>query len=224
MSAAAPGRQLVLASDNRGKLLELRALMAPLAIPVEAQGALGIAAAEEPYGTFLENALTKARHAARASGRPALADDSGLCCRALGGEPGVRSARFADGPAGGPDDGPDDGPAGAGRSAHERDAANNALLLRRLAGVADRRAHYCCVVVALRSADDPEPLFAEGRWEGRIVDTPLGAGGFGYDPYFWLPTLACTAAQLDAARKNQISHRAVAMRALLAQLRERWDW
>jgi XTP/dITP diphosphohydrolase len=207
-----PDKRLVLASDNRGKLLELRALMAPLAVPVDAQGALGIAAAEEPYDTFLENALTKARHAAHASGRPALADDSGLCCRALGGGPGVRSARFADGLAGDSGD------------AHARDAANNALLLQRLAGRADRRAHYCCVVVALRHADDPEPLFAEGRWEGEIVDTPQGEGGFGYDPYFWLPQIGCTAAQLESARKNQLSHRAQAMRAILPLLRERWDW
>jgi XTP/dITP diphosphohydrolase len=210
MSMPAPPqtRKLVLASDNRGKVLELRALMAPLAIPVEAQGALGIAAAEEPHGTFLENALAKARHAARASGWPALADDSGLCCRALDGAPGVRSARFAGAPAG----------------TQGQDGANNALLLQRLAGQADRRAHYCCVVVALRHADDPEPLFAEGRWEGQIVDVPQGEGGFGYDPYFWLPQLGCTVAQLDAERKNQLSHRATAMQAILARLRERWDW
>ena len=209
---ATPQKRLVLASDNRGKLLELRALMAPLAVPVEAQGALGIAAAEEPYGTFLENALAKARHAARGSGWPALADDSGLCCRALDGAPGVRSARFAD------------EPAAVRARAHDQDAANNALLLQRLAGLADRRAHYCCVVVALRHADDPEPLFAEGRWEGEIVATAQGDGGFGYDPYFWLPSLGCTAAQLEAGRKNQLSHRATAMRAILARLRVRWDW
>jgi XTP/dITP diphosphohydrolase len=210
---ASPERKLLLASDNRGKLLELRALMAPLAVPVEAQGALGIAAAEEPHGTFLENALAKARHAAAASGWPALADDSGLCCHALGGAPGVRSARYAADAA---------GPAGGGHGA--QDSANNALLLQRLAGISDRRAHYCCVVVALRHAEDPEPLFAEGRWEGRIVDAPQGEGGFGYDPYFWLPQLGCTVAQLDAARKNELSHRAIAMRSILARLRERWDW
>jgi len=219
MSAPTPAdhaRRLLLASDNRGKLLELRALTAPLRVGVEAQGALGIAPAEEPYGTFLENALAKARHGARASGWPALADDSGLCCRALGGAPGVRSARYAADHAGAVADAPA-GPHGA-------DAANNALLLRHLAGAADRRAHYCCVVVALRHADDPEPLFAEGRWEGEIIDTPLGAGGFGYDPYFWLPQLGRTAAQLDAGHKNQLSHRAIAMRAVLDQMQERWDW
>jgi len=201
---ASVARRIVLASDNAGKLRELRALMAPLAVPVEAQGALGIAAAEEPFGTFLENALAKARHAARASGWPALADDSGLCCNALGGAPGVRSARFAGEPA--------------------DDARNNAELQRRLAGLADRRAHYCCVVVALRHAEDPEPLFAEGHWDGEIADVPRGEGGFGYDPYFWLPALSCSAAQLDEARKNALSHRAQAMRQLLGQLRERWDW
>jgi len=207
---AGDARRLLLASENRGKLLELRALTAPLRVRVEAQGDLGIAPAEEPYGTFLENALAKARHAARASGWPALADDSGLCCRALGGAPGVRSARFA--------------ADHAGAGAHSCDAANNALLLQRLAGAGDRRAHYCCVVVALRHAEDPEPLFAEGRWEGEIVDAPLGSGGFGYDPYFWLPQLGCTAAQLDAGHKNQLSHRAIAMRSVLGQLQERWDW
>ncbi len=197
-------RPLVLASDNPGKLVELQALLAPLAAQVRPQGALGIAPADEPHGTFLENALAKARHAAAASGLPALADDSGLCCRALGGAPGVRSARFA-------------GP-------QAQDADNNALLQERLAGAADRRAHYRCVVVALRAADDPEPLVADGIWEGRIIDEALGTGGFGYDPYFWLPELACTAAQLDAARKNALSHRAIAMQAMLRLLRERWDW
>jgi len=197
-------RRLVLASNNHGKLAELRALMAPLAARIESQSALGIAAAEEPHDTFLENALAKARHAAAASGWPALADDSGLCCRALQGAPGVRSARFA--------------------GEHAGDAANNALLLQRLADVADRRAHFRCVVVALRWAQDPEPLVADGRWEGQIVDAAQGEGGFGYDPHFWLPQLSCTVAQLDAPRKNALSHRAMAMRDLLTQIRERWDW
>ena len=197
-------RRLVLASDNAGKLRELRALLDPLDIAVDAQGTLGIAPAEEPFGTFLENALAKARHAARLAGHAALADDSGLCCNALGGGPGVRSARLA--------------------GEHAGDAANNAELQRRLAGHSDRRAHYRCVVVALRHADDPEPLFAEGQWEGRIVDAPLGEGGFGYDPYFWLPEHGCTAAQLDAGLKNRISHRAQAMRRLLESLPGRWAW
>lgn len=219
MSPSTPvndARRLLLASDNRGKLQELRALVAPLQVHVEAQGALGIAPAEEPHGTFLENALAKARHAARASGWPALADDSGLCCVALGGAPGVRSARFAADHHAAATHTPAPGLTG--------DAANNAVLLERLAGVADRRAHYCCVVVALRHADDPEPIVAEGRWHGQIVDIAQGDGGFGYDPYFFLPQLGCTAAQLDASRKNQLSHRAIAMRAVLAQLPERWDW
>ncbi len=197
-------RTLVLASDNPGKLAELQALLGPLAARVRPQGEMGIAPAAEPFGTFLENALAKARHAALASGLPALADDSGLCCRALGGAPGVRSSRFA--------------------GERATDADNNALLLLRLAGLGDRRAHYRCVIVALRSADDPEPLVAEGLWEGRIIDEALGSGGFGYDSHFWLPALACTAAQLDAARKNALSHRARAMQSMVALLQERWDW
>jgi len=197
-------RQLVLASDNRGKLAELRALLAPLAVDVQPQGALGVSPAEEPHDTFIENALAKARHAAQHSSLPALADDSGLCCRALDGAPGVRSARYA--------------------GEHATDAQNNAALLRALAGRQDRTAHYCCVVVALRHAQDPEPLIADGRWEGQIIDQPRGAGGFGYDPHFWLPALGATAAQLDASQKNHISHRAIAMRAIVAGMRERWGW
>jgi XTP/dITP diphosphohydrolase len=197
-------RRLVLASDNRGKLAELRALLAPMGVQVEAQGALGIGPADEPHGTFVENALAKARHAARASGLPALADDSGLCCRALDGAPGVRSARFA-------------GP-------QATDEQNNALLVQRLAGQSDRHAHYHCVIVALRSADDPEPLIADGRWEGAIVDAPRGSGGFGYDPHFWLEDLQMTVAQLDAERKNRLSHRALAMQAMVSLLHGRWKW
>jgi len=197
-------RRLVLASDNAGKLAELQTLLAPLSVEVQAQAHLGIAPAPEPHETFVENALAKARHAARASGRAALADDSGLCCRALGGAPGVRSARFA--------------------GERASDADNNALLLQRLAGVADRHAHFRCVVVALRAADDPDPLIADGRWDGAVVDAPLGAGGFGYDPYFFIAALGCTAAQLDAPTKNRLSHRAIAMRAMLPLLRERWGW
>lgn len=205
MSGSEPGaRRLVLASDNPGKLAELAALLAPLGAMVEPQRGLGIAPAEEPHDTFVENALAKARHAARASGRPALADDSGICCLALDGAPGVRSARFA-------------GPRAS-------DAENNALLVRRLAGKAERRAHYVCVVVALRGAEDPEPLIADGRWEGQIVDQARGSGGFGYDPHFWLAPLGVTAAQLDAAAKNRLSHRGQALRALTVLLHERWGW
>jgi len=198
------GRRLVLASGNRGKLLELQALVHSMGARVQAQSELGIEPAEEPHGTFLENAIAKARHAAIASSWPVLADDSGLCCRALGGGPGVRSARFA---------GPD-----------ASDAQNNAALLRALAGQSDRNAHYCCVVVAMRHADDPEPLVADGHWEGQIVDAPAGESGFGYDPHFWLPDLGCTVAQLAAEQKNRISHRAIAMRSIVALMRERWAW
>jgi len=197
-------RHLLLASDNRGKLAELRALVEPMGVFVQAQGALGIGGAEEPHDTFVENALAKARHGARQSGWPALADDSGLCCEALEGAPGVRSARYA----------------GPGAS----DEQNNALLIRALAGASNRRAHYRCVVVAMRWAGDPEPLIADGRWDGQIVERAQGSGGFGYDPHFWLPELGCTAAMLDAQHKNCISHRGIAMRALVALLHERWGW
>jgi XTP/dITP diphosphohydrolase len=197
-------RRLVLASDNPGKLREFGALLAPLGAEVIAQGALGIGSAAEPHDTFVENALAKARHAAAASGLPALADDSGLCCAALGGDPGVRSARFA----------------GAAAS----DADNNAELLRRLAGVADRRAHYTCVLVAVRGARDPEPLIADARWYGTVAEAPRGAGGFGYDPLFWLPDLGKTAAELAPEHKNRISHRALALRELVRKLRVCWGW
>jgi len=201
MAPAVP--RLVLASDNAGKLAELRALLEPLRIEVVPQGRLGVSGAPEPHPTFLENALAKARHAAAATGLPALADDSGLCCEALGGAPGVRSARYA--------------------GAAATDAANNAALVAQLEACADRRAHYVCVLVALRAADDPEPLVAEGRWYGRIVSGALGAHGFGYDPHFWIDSLGATAAQLEPRRKNELSHRAMAMRSLLEPLLARWS-
>jgi XTP/dITP diphosphohydrolase len=197
-------RRLVLASDNAGKLREFGALLAPLGTEVIAQGALGIRSAEEPHATFVENALAKARHAAAASGLPALADDSGLCCLALGGEPGVRSARFA------------------GETA--TDADNNDELLRRLAGAADRRAHYTCVLVAVRSAHDPEPLIADARWYGEVINAPRGANGFGYDPLFWLPDLGKTAAELAPEHKNRVSHRALALGELARELKVCWGW
>ncbi len=165
------------------------------------QGSLGIGEAEEPHPTFVENAIAKARHAARASGLPALADDSGICVDALGGAPGVHSARWA-ALAGGP----------------KGDAANNARLLRELAGVADRSAYYVCVLVLLRSADDPQPLIAEGVWRGRVVDEPRGSGGFGYDPHFLLPGLGRTVAELSAAQKHAASHRGQATRLLVERL------
>jgi XTP/dITP diphosphohydrolase len=197
-------RRLVIASDNAGKLREFGALLVPLGVEPVAQGALGIRSADEPHPTFVENALAKARHAAAASGLPALADDSGLCCPALGGEPGVRSARFA--------------------GAAATDAENNAELLRRLAGVADRRAHYTCVLVAVRGAADPEPLIADARWHGEVIETPRGANGFGYDPLFWLRDLGKTAAELAPEHKNRISHRALALDELARKLRVCWGW
>jgi len=196
--------RLVLASNNPGKLKEIRALLAPLAIEVIAQSELGIGEAEEPHQTFLENALAKARHASAASGLPALADDSGICVEALGGEPGVDSAYYA-GKEGGRD---------------ERDARNNAKLLDALEGAADRRARYCCVLVLLRRADDPLPIVAEGVWHGEIARVPRGGGGFGYDPLFLIPGLGRTSAELDAAEKNRISHRGRALAALVARLRD----
>jgi len=202
-------KELVLASGNAGKIREFEAMLGPLGYTVIAQGALGIADAEEPHGTFVENALTKARHASRLSGKPALADDSGICVRALGGAPGVHSARYAgEAPSGEP----------TGREAN--DARNNRKLLAALNGVADKSAHYFAVIVLLRHADDPEPLIAEGRWQGCIVDAPRGENGFGYDPYFLLPELGKTAAELDAASKNALSHRGRALQRLLTLLQE----
>ena len=200
-------KQLVLASSNPGKLREIEALLAPLGIEVVPQSRLGIADADEPHPSFVENALAKARHASRAARLPALADDSGICVDALGGEPGVRSARFA----------ADEAPSLA-RDA--MDARNNEKLVRLLAGASDRRAHYCCVIVLVRRPDDPEPIVAEGRWSGEIAERPRGANGFGYDPYFLVPDLGLTAAELDPPRKNLVSHRGQALRRLIARLKE----
>jgi XTP/dITP diphosphohydrolase len=190
--------RLVLASNNAGKLTEFRRLLDPLGIEVLAQAELGISEAEEPHPTFVENALAKARHASALSGLPALADDSGVCVDALHGAPGVQSARFA----------------GEPRS----DARNNAKLVAALAGISDRRAHYYCVLVLVREPEDPQPIIAEGAWHGVIVDTPRGTGGFGYDPHFLDPATGMTGAELPLARKNALSHRGQAMRALLAKL------
>jgi XTP/dITP diphosphohydrolase len=195
-----PLARLVLASSNEGKLREFRRLLSPLGIDVVAQAELGIAEADEPHATFVENALAKARHASAHAKLPALADDSGLCVRALGGAPGVQSARYA----------------GEPRS----DARNNAKLVAALAGVGDRRAHYTCVLALLRSADDPEPILTEGRWHGTIVDAPRGSGGFGYDPHFLDAATGMTGAELPLDRKNVLSHRGQAMRALIARLQE----
>jgi XTP/dITP diphosphohydrolase len=192
---------LVLASNNPGKLREMRALLAPLGYAVIAQAALGIAEAEEPHDTFLENALAKACHASRASALPALADDSGLCVDALGGAPGVHSAYFA-------------GRAG-GRV--ERDARNNEKLLASLGEA--RGAHYRCVMALVRYADDPAPLVAQGEWHGEIARAPRGANGFGYAPLVLVPELGRTAAELDDEEKNRRSHRARAAARLVELLR-----
>ena len=192
--------RLVLASNNAGKLREFRELLAPLRIGVVAQEELAIPEADEPHATFVENALAKARHASALAGLPALADDSGVCVSALRGEPGVHSARYAGSPS--------------------SDARNNAKLVAALQGVTDRRAHYACVLVLLRHADDPEPIIAEGRWDGRFVDTPRGSGGFGYDAHFEDTATGMTGAELPLARKNELSHRGKAMRALIAKLAE----
>ena len=189
---------LVLASNNRGKLVEFSQLLATLGFALRTQGELGIDEAEEPHATFVENALAKARHAARASGLPALADDSGICVPALGGAPGVLSARFAGEP--------------------KSDAANNRKLVDSLASHTDKSAYYYCVLVYLRHADDPQPVIAEGRWNGQIIEQPRGSGGFGYDPHFLLPELGKTAAELSADEKNRQSHRGQALQALIRKL------
>lgn len=193
--------RLVLASNNAKKAAELHAMLAPLDIEIISQAELGVSEAEEPYLTFVENALAKARHAAAATGLPAIADDSGLCVDALGGAPGVQSARFGGEP--------------------KSDARNNACLLEALAGFPDpeqRRAYFCSVLVLVRHADDPLPLIADGQWHGQILLAARGEGGFGYDPLFWVPELEQTAAELDAQLKNTLSHRAAAMRHLLTRL------
>jgi XTP/dITP diphosphohydrolase len=190
--------RLVLASNNAGKLREFRRLLEPLGYGVIPQAELGVAPADEPHVTFIENALAKARHASAHTGLPALADDSGICVDALGGAPGVHSARYAGEPA--------------------SDARNNAALVAALAGVADRRAHYYCVLVLVRRAEDPQPIFAEGIWHGTVIDAPRGSGGFGYDPHFVDAQSGLTGAELALARKNEISHRGKAMRSLIARL------
>jgi XTP/dITP diphosphohydrolase len=195
-------KRLVLASSNPGKIREIAALLAPLRIEVVPQSQLGIAEADEPHDTFLENALAKARHASRASGLPALADDSGLCVEALGGEPGVHSAYYA----------------GREGSREERDARNNEKLLQSVKS--DRRAYYACVMALTRVASDPLPLVAEGIWHGEIARAARGTDGFGYDPLFFLKEHGRTAAELDPAQKNRISHRGQALARLLEILRD----
>lgn len=197
--------KLVLASSNAGKLVELRDLLGDARIELHAQSEFGVTDAEETGLTFVENALLKARHAARATGLPALGDDSGLCVDALDGAPGLYSARYAGG--------------------HGDSAANIAKLLAALRDVpqAARTARFVCVLAMLRHAEDPQPLIAEGVWEGRILDAPRGSGGFGYDPVFFDPVRGMGAAELDAGLKNRISHRGIALArlrdALLAAVR-----
>jgi XTP/dITP diphosphohydrolase len=194
-------KKLILASNNPGKIRELRELLAPLDIEVVPQADLAIPEAEEPHATFVENALAKARHAAQLGALPALAEDSGICVDALDGAPGVYSARFAGEP--------------------KSDQRNNARLLESMSNTDRRAAHYYCVAVLVRHAQDPEPLIAEGEWHGEILREPRGAGGFGYDPLFLDPKLGRTGAELSVEQKNRISHRGQAMARLLERLRVR---
>lgn len=193
-------QKLVIASSNSGKLREIGQLLQPLGIEVLPQSSFNVTESEEPYCTFIENALVKARHASRCTGLPALADDSGICVNALNGKPGILSARYA----------------GEPRS----DERNNQKLVDVLKDQADRKAHYYCVIVLLRHPDDPQPLIADGSWHGEIALRPCGTGGFGYDPYFFLPDLGKTAAELPAKQKNRISHRGKALARLVERIRE----
>jgi len=197
--------RLVLASNNAKKLAELQTLFSPLGLELVTQGSLGIPEAEEPYVTFVENALTKARHAAQQANAAAIADDSGLCVDALGGAPGVLSARYA---------------TLFGRP--KSDSENNRVLLEKMVDVADRRGRFVSALVAVRSADDPEPLIAFGRWDGEVLREQRGEGGFGYDPLLFIPELGQTVAELGPDQKNLHSHRAIASRQMLALMREVW--
>ena len=192
-------QRLILASNNKGKLKEFNELLSTVGFEVHAQGEYDVPEADEPFHTFVENALQKARHASRLTGLPALADDSGVCVTALGGAPGVYSARFAGEP--------------------KSDARNNEKMIAELAKHQDRSAYYYCVLVFVRHPDDPQPIIADGRWNGVMVDTPRGAGGFGYDPYFYIPSLGKCAAELTADEKNALSHRGQALRALVEKLK-----
>lgn len=192
-------QKLVIASNNPGKLREIGRILAPLGFEAVPQSTYDVPEAEEPFATFVENCIAKARHAAQLTGLPALADDSGICVEALGGAPGVYSARYAGEP--------------------KSDRRNNEKLIAALAGQTNRRAHYYCVIVYLRHADDPQPLIAEGIWRGEIIDVPRGAGGFGYDPYFLVPELGKTGAELAPDEKNAISHRGKALLQLVDKLR-----
>ncbi|MES2104152.1 MAG: RdgB/HAM1 family non-canonical purine NTP pyrophosphatase [Pseudomonadota bacterium] len=192
-------RKIVLASNNQGKLKEFFQILAPLGIEVHSQSEFNVPECPEPHITFVENALEKARHASRLTGLPALADDSGVCVNALQGAPGVYSARYAGEP--------------------KSDERNNQHLIASLAAHADRSAYYYCVLVYVRSATDPQPIIADGVWTGEMIAAPRGEGGFGYDPYFWIPSLGMTAAELTSQQKNQLSHRGQALRALVEKLK-----
>jgi len=192
-------QRLILASNNAGKLKEFNQLLSTVGFSVHAQGEYDVPEADEPFHTFVENALQKARHASRITGLPALADDSGVCINALGGAPGVYSARFAGEP--------------------KSDARNNEKMVADLASHADKSAYYYCVLVFVRHADDPQPIIADGRWNGEMLDAPRGTGGFGYDPYFFIPALGKCAAELTADEKNALSHRGQALRALVEKLK-----
>lgn len=194
-------QKLVLASNNAGKVKEFQALLAPLDFQVIPQGELGIPSAEEPHFTFIENALAKARHASAASGLSALADDSGICAHALNGKPGVLSARYA--------------------GVSSDDSANNQKLIQELSDKTNRGAHYVCALVFVANQNDPEPIVVQTQWYGEIIDQAQGTNGFGYDPHFFLPDQKLTAAQLDPAVKNLISHRGQALRELIKQLQAR---
>ena len=200
-----PAKKIVLASNNAGKVKEFNALLSPLGIEVIPQGLLGIPSCEEPFPSFVENAITKARHASKLSGLPALADDSGICVDALNGLPGVLSARFAL----------------SDQKKDPSDQDNNALLIKQLMGINQRSAHFTCTLVYLESADDPEPLIAVGKWHGQIIDSPKGASGFGYDPLFLIPELGKTAAELSPEEKNKMSHRALALEQLMQSLKNK---
>jgi XTP/dITP diphosphohydrolase len=192
-------QRLILASNNAGKLKEFSEILAPIGFVLHPQGEFNVPEADEPHATFVENALEKARHAARLTGLPALADDSGVCVNALGGAPGVWSARYAGEP--------------------KSDARNNQKVIADLAPHADKSAYYYCVLVYVRHADDPQPVIADARWNGEISAIARGANGFGYDPHFWLPALGKSAAELTPAEKNAVSHRGQALRALVEKLR-----
>ena len=194
--------RLVIATGNPKKLKEFERLLAPLGIEVIAQSAFNVPEAPEPYCTFLENALAKARNSARHTGLPSLADDSGICVHALGGNPGVNSAYYA--------------------GQHKSDADNNAKLIVDLHGVQDRSAHYTAVLALVLTENDPEPIIAEGRWYGEIIDTPRGTGGFGYDAYFLDAELGMTGAEMPLDQKGARSHRGLALAKLLAEMQQRF--